>query len=105
MAILMYLSTKMTPQTSIDPSQQNMMSFMPLMMAAFFFNLSSGLNLYMFTSNLIGVGQQYYLNRTQPLPAPKSKFKKKKRMSEARAPAGSRRPMKEYPQSGEQAGP
>ena len=77
MAILMYLSTKMTPQTSVDPSQQRMMSFMPLMMAAFFFNLSSGLNLYMFTSNLIGVGQQYYLNRTQPLPTPKSKFKKK----------------------------
>ena len=77
MAILMYLSTKMTPQTSVDPSQQRMMTFMPLMMAAFFFNLSSGLNLYMFTSNLIGVGQQYYLNRTQPLPKPKPKFKKK----------------------------
>ena len=77
MAILMYLSTKMTPQTTVDPSQQRMMSFMPLMMAAFFFNLSSGLNLYMFTSNLIGVGQQYYLNRTQPLPKPKPKFKKK----------------------------
>jgi YidC/Oxa1 family membrane protein insertase len=77
MAIMMYFSTKMTPQTTIDPSQQKMMSLMPLMMAAFFFNLSSGLNLYMFTSNLIGVGQQYYLNRTKPLPAPKSKFKKK----------------------------
>jgi YidC/Oxa1 family membrane protein insertase len=77
MAILMFLSTKMTPQTTVDPSQQKMMAFMPLMMAAFFFNLSSGLNLYMFTSNLIGVGQQYYLNRTQPLPAPKPKFKKK----------------------------
>jgi YidC/Oxa1 family membrane protein insertase len=77
MAILMYLSTKMTPQTTVDPSQQRMMSFMPLMMAAFFFNLSSGLNLYMFTSNLIAVGQQYYLNRTQPLPKPKPKFKKK----------------------------
>jgi YidC/Oxa1 family membrane protein insertase len=78
MAVMMYLSTKMTPQTTIDPSQQKMMSLMPLMMAAFFFNLSSGLNLYMFTSNLISVGQQYYLNRTKPLPAPKSKFKKKK---------------------------
>jgi YidC/Oxa1 family membrane protein insertase len=77
MAIMMYFSTKMTPQTTVDPSQQKMMALMPLMMAAFFFNLSSGLNLYMFTSNLIGVGQQYYLNRTKPLPAPKSKFKKK----------------------------
>ena len=77
MAITMYLMTKMTPQTTVDPAQQKMMNLMPLMFAAFFFTLSSGLNLYMFTSNLVGVGQQYYLNRTQPLPA-KGKFKKKK---------------------------
>ena len=44
---------------------------------AFLFNLSSGLNLYYFTSNLVGVAQQWYLNRTQPLPS-RSKFKKKK---------------------------
>jgi membrane protein insertase Oxa1/YidC/SpoIIIJ len=31
----------------------------------------------MFTSNLVGVGQQWYLNRTRPLPS-RSKFKKKK---------------------------
>ena len=49
---------------------------MPLMFAAFFFTLSSGLNLYMFTSNLVGVSQQYYLNKSQPLPS-RSKFKKK----------------------------
>jgi YidC/Oxa1 family membrane protein insertase len=78
MAITMYLMTKMTPQTTVDPAQQKMMGLMPLMFAAFFFTLSSGLNLYMFTSNLIGVGQQYYLNRKQPLPT-KSKFKNKKK--------------------------
>jgi len=50
---------------------------MPLMFAAFFFTCASGLNLYMFTSNLVGVGQQWYLNRTRPLPS-RSKFKKKK---------------------------
>jgi YidC/Oxa1 family membrane protein insertase len=77
MAITMYLMTKMTPQTTVDPTQQKMMGLMPLMFAAFFFTLSSGLNLYMFTSNLIGVAQQYYLNRAQPLPT-NSKFKKKK---------------------------
>ena len=77
MAITMYLMTKMTPQTSVDPAQRKMMALMPLMFAAFFFTLSSGLNLYMFTSNIVGVGQQYYLNRAQPLP-PKGKFKKKK---------------------------
>ena len=76
MAIMMYLMTKMTPQTSTDPAQQKMVALMPLMFGFFFFNLSSGLNLYMFTSNLVGIGQQVYLNRTEPLPS-KSKFKKK----------------------------
>jgi YidC/Oxa1 family membrane protein insertase len=76
MAIMMYLMSKMTPQTTTDPAQQKMMALMPLMFGFFFFNLSSGLNLYMFTSNLVGIGQQLYLNRTEPLPS-KSKFKKK----------------------------
>jgi YidC/Oxa1 family membrane protein insertase len=76
MTIMMYLMTKMTPQTSVDPAQQKMMAFMPLMMGFIFFRLSSGLNLYMFTSNLVGIGQQYYLNRSEPLPS-RSKFKKK----------------------------
>jgi YidC/Oxa1 family membrane protein insertase len=76
MAIMMYLMTKMTPQTTTDPAQQKMMSLMPLMFGFFFFNLSSGLNLYMFTSNLVGIAQQVYLNRTEPLPS-RSKFKKK----------------------------
>ncbi len=77
MAVTMYLMTKMTPQASADPTQQKMQTLMPLMFAVFFFTLSSGLNLYMFTSNLVGVGQQLYLNKTDPLPS-RSKFKKKK---------------------------
>src|SRR5580704_12671812 len=76
MTIMMYLMTKMTPQTTTDPAQQKMMALMPLMMGFIFFRLSSGLNLYMFTSNLVGIGQQYYLNKSEPLPA-KGKFKKK----------------------------
>ena len=76
MTITMYLMTKMTPQTTTDPAQQKMLALMPLMMGFIFFRLSSGLNLYMFTSNLVGVAQQVYLNRTVPLPA-KGKLKKK----------------------------
>jgi YidC/Oxa1 family membrane protein insertase len=75
MTIMMYLMTKMTPQTTVDPAQQKMMGLMPLFMGFIFFRLSSGLNLYMFTSNLVGVGQQYYLNKSEPLPA-RGKFKK-----------------------------
>ncbi len=78
MTITMYVMTKMTPQTAaVDPTQQKMMQFMPLMFGVIFFRLSSGLNLYMFTSNLVGMAQQYYLNRSEPLPA-KGKFKNKK---------------------------
>jgi YidC/Oxa1 family membrane protein insertase len=76
MTITMYLMTKMTPQTTVDPAQQKMFALMPVMMGFIFFRLSSGLNLYMFTSNLVGVAQQLYLNRSNPLPA-KGKPKKK----------------------------
>ena len=78
MAATSYLMTKTMPQSpAVDPAQQKMMSFLPLMLIFIFFQLSSGLNLYYFTSNVVGVGQQYYLSRTQPMPS-RSKFKKNK---------------------------
>ncbi len=78
MAITTYMMTKMMPTAAtVDPAQQKMLALMPLMLAFIFFNLSSGLNLYYFTSNLVGVGQQLYLNRKEPPPS-RSKFKKKK---------------------------
>jgi len=78
MAVTTYLMTKMTPTpATVDPAQQRMMALMPLMLAFIFVQLSSGLNLYYFTSNLVGVGQQWYLNRSHPLPG-RSKFKKNK---------------------------
>jgi membrane protein insertase Oxa1/YidC/SpoIIIJ len=48
-----------------------------VMLGFVFIRLSSGLNLYYFTSNLIGMIQQWYLNRAQPPPS-RSKFKRKK---------------------------
>jgi membrane protein insertase Oxa1/YidC/SpoIIIJ len=45
-------------------------------MLFFFYRLSSGLNLYMSTSSIVAIAQQYYLNRTEPLPS-RSKFKNK----------------------------
>jgi YidC/Oxa1 family membrane protein insertase len=76
MAALMFVTNRMTPQTTVDPAQQKMMSFMPLMMLFFFYRLSSGLNLYMSTSSIVAITQQYYLNKTEPLPS-RSKFKNK----------------------------
>jgi YidC/Oxa1 family membrane protein insertase len=79
MVITSYLMTRMTPMPTgnVDPSQQKMMMLMPVFMGFIFFNLSSGLNLYYFTSNLVGVVQQWYLNKHNPLPS-RSKFKNKK---------------------------
>ena len=79
MGLSMYLSTKMTPMTTTDPQQQTMMKFMPLTMAGMFFIIPypSGLAVYILTSGLVGIGQQWYLNRTHPI-APTNKPIKKK---------------------------
>jgi len=78
MGLAMYASTAMMPQPAgVDPAQQKMMKWMPLLMAAFFYKLSAGLNLYILTSSIVGAGQQVYLNRTQPMPVQKGRFKKK----------------------------
>ena len=69
MAVLMYVQQKMTPMTATDPQQQRMMTLMPLMMGGMFIflPLSSGLVLYILTSNAIGVAQRWHLNRTAPV--------------------------------------
>jgi YidC/Oxa1 family membrane protein insertase len=60
-----FVMQKMTPTTTGgDPSQQKIMQFMPLMFGFMFYNLSSGLVLYYLTSNLVGVAQQWFFNRT-----------------------------------------
>ncbi len=61
------LLQKMTPTPAGgDPSQQKMMQFMPVMMGVFFWQASSGLVLYYLTSNIVGVAQQWFFNKTAP---------------------------------------
>jgi YidC/Oxa1 family membrane protein insertase len=69
--VSMYLVSKMTPMTSADPQQAQMMKIMPIMFAGSFiiFPFSSGLALYILTSSLVGIAQQWYLNRKHPAPA------------------------------------
>ncbi len=69
--VTMYLVSKMTPMTTTDPQQAQMMKIMPISFAVMFvvFPFSSGLALYILTSSLVGILQQWYLNRTHPLPA------------------------------------
>jgi YidC/Oxa1 family membrane protein insertase len=75
MALSMYFSSKMTPMTSTDPQQQAMMKFMPIMMAGMFMVIPypSGLAVYILTSGLVGVAQQWYLNRSHPAPVVQTK--------------------------------
>ena len=74
----MYLVSKMTPMTTTDPQQQMMMKFMPISFAAMFmfFPISSGLAVYILTSSVVGIGQQWYLNRTHPIAPPAKSGKK-----------------------------
>ncbi len=54
-----------------DPSQQKMMMYMPVAFSLIFVNMPAGLTLYYFSSNLLGVVQQFILNREfKQLPAP-----------------------------------
>ncbi len=72
MGLSMYLVSKMTPMTSTDPQQQMMMKIMPVTMAGIFMisPISSGLAVYILTSSVVGIGQQWYLNRAHPAPVP-----------------------------------
>jgi YidC/Oxa1 family membrane protein insertase len=83
MVISQFISQQITPTPGVDPQQAKVMKFMPLMMGFFFYNISSGLVLYWMTSNLVGILQQWIVNRTMPpppAPAPKIAPKKKTRV-------------------------
>ena len=60
-----FLMQHMTPQANVDPSQQKMMKFMPLIFGFMFYNFYSGLVLYYLTSNLVSIGQQWFFNHTE----------------------------------------
>jgi YidC/Oxa1 family membrane protein insertase len=81
MGLSMYLVSKMTPMTSTDPQQQMMMKVMPITMAGIFMisPISSGLAVYILTSSLVGIGQQYWLNKQHPVKAVVQASAKKKK--------------------------
>jgi YidC/Oxa1 family membrane protein insertase len=60
-----FVMQKMTPTApGSDPNQQKMLMIMPLVFGFMFYNFSSGLVLYYLTSNLVGIAQQWFFNRT-----------------------------------------
>lgn len=63
MGITMYLQQRITPST-LDPAQQKIMNFLPLMFTFFMISLPSGLTLYITVSSVFGVLQQLYFMKT-----------------------------------------
>lgn len=63
MGASMFAQQKMTPTANVDPQQQRMMLFMPVIFTVMFGSLPSGLVLYYFVNNLLGIGQQWLVNR------------------------------------------
>jgi YidC/Oxa1 family membrane protein insertase len=81
MVITQFAMQKMTPPSpGMDPNQQRMMYFMPLVLFIPFYSASSGLVLYWLTGNVVGIIQQHFFNKAaaHPAPAAKSSPNKKK---------------------------
>jgi YidC/Oxa1 family membrane protein insertase len=80
MGVTMYLSSKITPMPATDPQQAQMLKIMPIGMAGMFMIIPypSGLAVYILTQSVVGILQQWYLNRTHPLPAPAKPSRAKK---------------------------
>lgn len=59
--------THITPMApGMDPTQQKLMRWMPLMFVVFLYNFSSGLALYMTVNNLLTILQTWMMKRNQP---------------------------------------
>jgi YidC/Oxa1 family membrane protein insertase len=70
MCVTMIAQTALTPSTA-DPIQKKVQYVMPLILTvAFFRTAPAGLVLYWMVSNLVGVAQQYIINRLNPTNPP-----------------------------------
>jgi YidC/Oxa1 family membrane protein insertase len=64
MAVLMFVQQKLTPMPSMEPVQQKMMLWMPVIFAVFMLAYPSGLVLYIMTNTIVSVLQQQYMIRS-----------------------------------------
>ncbi len=81
--VTQFITQKLTPPSpGVDPAQQKMMMFMPLVLGFMFYYASAGLVLYWLTGNLVAIAQQWIMNRTIKTPVietPRSVSKSKRR--------------------------
>jgi YidC/Oxa1 family membrane protein insertase len=62
MTVTMALQQRLSPRPT-DPLQAKMMDWMPWMLLILFYNLPAGLIIYWTVSNLLGIAQQWWVNR------------------------------------------
>ena len=80
MTVTMVVMQKMTPTPTADPVQAKIMLAMPVFFGFMLAFTSSGLVLYWLTSNVAGIGQQYFMSKYGPgttAEAPVKRSKKK----------------------------
>ena len=63
MAVAMFAQYKLQGTTSMDPVQQKVFMFMPLVMSVMFAFFPAGLVLYWVTNTVLGIAQQWNINR------------------------------------------
>jgi YidC/Oxa1 family membrane protein insertase len=68
----------MPPSPGMDPGQQKIMKFMPLMFIAFFYRMSAGLTLYWTVQNALSILQTKITRTNDPVPVPAGPVKKMK---------------------------
>lgn len=84
MGLTMLWQSRLTPVSpGVDPMQQKILKYMPLMFMVFLYNMSSGLTLYWTVQNLLSIAQMKLTKTTQdepqaqtPVPAKKTVKKK-----------------------------
>ncbi|MFH1467443.1 MAG: membrane protein insertase YidC [Pseudomonadota bacterium] len=87
--VLMFVQQWMTPMTGVDPAQQKLFKFMPLIFIFIMFGLPSGLCLYITLNSVLSIAQQWFIKRkyegvppaagVSAAPAPTKKEEKKAR--------------------------
>ena len=83
--VTMWLSMSMTPTTGMDPTQQQIMKFMPIVFSLFITNVAVGLVIYWCWSNVLSIVQTYIIMHRLKVANPIDAFLEKM-SGKARAP-------------------
>ena len=74
MGLSMHLQQKLAPvAANMDPTQQKIFKWLPVMMTFFFLSFPASLVLYWLTSNIISIGQQHIINKIKIEPVTETK--------------------------------